>query len=69
MSRILTAFSGGLDGLVQAVSASGVNNVVDTFVEMTQYNERLKSENLRMGAKLDVSRRIHPRILTQGFGG
>ena len=39
MSRnLMTSFSGGLEGLVQTVSASGVNNVVDAFVEMTQYN-------------------------------
>ena len=53
-----TLFFGGWRDLV-----SGVNNVIDAFVEMIQHNERLKAENLRMGAELDISRRIQQMVL------
>jgi serine phosphatase RsbU (regulator of sigma subunit) len=51
-------FSGGWRDLV-----GGVNNVIDAFVKMTQVNENLKTENLRMGAELEVSQRIQQMVL------
>jgi len=51
-------FGGGWKHLVD-----GVNNVIDAFVETTRHNERLHAENLRMGAELDIARRLQQMVL------
>ncbi|GAK50075.1 response regulator receiver modulated serine phosphatase [Candidatus Moduliflexus flocculans] len=51
-------FAGGWREMI-----TGMNNVIDTYIEMSSLNARLKEDNLRMGAELEVSRRIQQMLL------
>ena len=52
------AFAGGWREMI-----TRMNNVIDTYAETSMLNSRLKEENLRMSAELDVSRRIQQMLL------
>lgn len=52
------AFSGGWRKLV-----SGVNDVIDAFMNVTRLSEQLKFENLRMGTEMELAQRIQTSLL------
>ncbi len=52
------AFAGGWQQLVL-----GVNKVIDTFMQVTTLNERLKIENLRMSTEMELAQHIQTSLL------
>lgn len=51
-------FAGGWRKMI-----TGMNNVIDSYIKMSSLNTQLMQDNLRMGAELEVSRRIQQMLL------